>query len=73
MREVPRRKVDLGEQDRERLRDAWTAFRQAQADAERSRRQLVTLLRRLQKKYPVAAIARAAGVAPMAVWNKLKK
>ena len=31
---------------------------------ERSRRQLVSLLRRLQKRYPVASIARAAKVTP---------
>jgi len=33
-------------------------------EGERSRRQLVSLLRRLQKRYPVASIARAAKVTP---------
>lgn len=72
MAAVPRVRVELGEQDRERVREAWSAYRQAQAEAERSRRELVSLLRRLQKRYPVASIARAAKVTPPAVWNKLK-
>jgi hypothetical protein len=39
----------------------------AQAEAERSRRRLVSLLQRLQKRYPVVSIVRAAKVGPMAV------
>jgi hypothetical protein len=39
----------------------------AQAETERSRRRLVSLLQRLQKRYPVVSIVRAAKVSPMAV------
>lgn len=73
MREVPRVRVDLEEADRKTVREAWNAYRRAQTSEARARRNLVRLLLRLRKRYPVAAIARAAGVSPMAVWNKLKK
>jgi hypothetical protein len=33
---------------------------------------LVRVLRQPPRKYPVAAIARAAKVSPMAIWTKLK-
>jgi hypothetical protein len=39
----------------------------AQAEAERSRRRLVSLLQPLQKRNPVISIVRAAKVGPMAV------
>jgi len=43
-----------------------------QAVRKRARRQLLRDLRRLAKRYPVASIARAVGVTPMAVHNKIK-
>jgi hypothetical protein len=73
MAEVPRQKTDLEPQDRDLVRAAWETYRARQGEAEKSRKELVRVLRRLQRRYPVAAIARAAKVSPMAVWNKLKK
>jgi hypothetical protein len=73
MSRVPRRKVDLKREDRDQVRAAWAAYRAAQADAERARRRLVTVLGRQKRHYPVAAIARAAGVTPPAVWTKIGK
>jgi hypothetical protein len=72
MPSVPKRRTDLDPSDVAAVREAWAAYRAAQTSAERSRRNLVKVLRRLQKRYPVASIARAAKVTPPAVWTKLK-
>jgi hypothetical protein len=69
---VPKPKTELPPEDAHRARQAWDAYRLAQGEAERTRRELVRVLRRLAKRYPVASIARAAKVTPPAVWNKLK-
>lgn len=71
---MPRPKVELSEQDRQRVREAWGEYRKAQDAAERERRRLVAVLKSLQRrKVPVSAIARAAKVTDMAVWKKLGK
>jgi len=72
MRVVPKPRTDLNPADAEQVRKAWASYRRAQKDAEKSRRDLVRLLRQMQRHYPVASIARAARVTPPAVWNKLK-
>jgi hypothetical protein len=71
---MPRPKVDLSEPDRQRVREAWDAYRKSQDDAERQRRRPMAVLRALQRrKFPISAIARAAKVTDMAVWKKLGK
>ena len=71
MAAVPRQRTDLTDEDAKRLQAAWSEFRQRQDEAERSRKALVRLLVQLQKKYPVASIARAAGVSAPTVWSKV--
>mgnify|MGYP003293000325 CR=1 FL=1 len=71
---MPRPKIELSEQDRQRVREAWGEYRKAQDDAERARRRLVTVLKSLQRrKVPISAIARAVGHTDMAVWKKLRR
>lgn len=74
MAAVARPKIDLSDQDRQRVREAWGAYREAQREAEKARMRLLSVLRALRKRgASVAAIARAAGVTDMAVWKKLRK
>jgi hypothetical protein len=72
MARVPRQRTDLEPEDADLVRTAWAAYRARSAEAERARKELVRVLRQLQRRYPVAAIARAAKVTPMAIWSKLK-
>lgn len=69
---VPRPRIDLAPEDRERLRAAWEAYRSSQRDVQRANRALEVELRRLRRRYPVAALARALKVTPAAIWKRLK-
>lgn len=69
---VPRPRVDLAPADQERLRGLWDAYRASQRDVAKANRALESEMRRLRRRYPVAALARALKITPAAVWKRLK-
>jgi hypothetical protein len=69
---MPRPRTDLAREDEKRLRAVYEAYRASQKAVQGANRALEAELRRLRRRYPVAAIARALKVTPAAVWKRLK-
>lgn len=70
---MPRRRQDLEEADADRVRDAYAAVLAVEAALDRERREYRAVLRELREHYPVAAIARALGITPRAVWRSMAR
>lgn len=69
---MPPSRTELKEEDAALVRQAWDEYRALAKEAERSRRALLRVLRRMHRRYPVAGIARAGKVTAPAVWAKLR-
>jgi hypothetical protein len=71
--DVARPKIDLPAEERDRLRAAWAAYRAAAGESEKARRAFLRELRRLERRYPQAALARAIGVTRAAIHKRLRR
>jgi hypothetical protein len=71
--EVARPKIDLPAEERDRLRAAWGQYQSASKDAEKARTAFLRELRRLERRYPQAALARAIGVTRAAIHKRLRR
>jgi hypothetical protein len=67
-----RRRRTMSPEDTDLVRRAWAAYREAREEAERRRQEAVRLMASMRRTYPLAAIARAAGLSTQAVWAKLR-
>ena len=71
--EVARAKIDLPAEERARLRASWAHYQAAEKDTQKARKDFLRELRRLERRYPQAALARAIGVTRAAVHKRLRK